>query len=460
MNMGLVSSTHRHTALDPDVVYHEYTHGLTNRLVGGPMNDTALDAEQSAGMGEGWSDYIACTLLGKTTVGEWVVDNNIGIRSHPYDESFPNDYSDLGVGDFTEVHSIGELWCATLMALGRRIGPWVAAQIVVDGLKLTSANPSFLAARDAILLAAAHVSTARGDTPDQQAAFVGEVWATFARFGMGPAAQTNGATLTGIVADFTNPAGPTAATVFASASPALAIPDANAAGVRSSINLATHGAVTALTVSVDITHTYRGDLRVSLIAPDGRAAVLHDRAGGGVDDLRTAYTSDAVASLAALLGQPAAGAWTLAVVDLARADTGRVNSWSIEATLGDDVETIELEATPGVVVPDNQPAGITSTLTVDGHGPVRVVELDVDITHTFIGDLEVAVRAPSGERVVLHRRKRGGEDNLIATFTSAAAGVLAPLIGIEVHGDWTLQVADKAARDVGKLNRWVLRISV
>src|SRR4029077_6759829 len=58
MNMGLVASTGRHTAFDADVVFHEYTHGLTNRSVmGGRLNAPhSLDALQSGGMGEGWSD--------------------------------------------------------------------------------------------------------------------------------------------------------------------------------------------------------------------------------------------------------------------------------------------------------------------------------------------------------------------------------------------------------------------
>jgi extracellular elastinolytic metalloproteinase len=57
MNMGLVANTNRHTAFDSSVVFHEFTHGVTNRLVGGPMNTQALEDFQSAGMGEGWGDY-------------------------------------------------------------------------------------------------------------------------------------------------------------------------------------------------------------------------------------------------------------------------------------------------------------------------------------------------------------------------------------------------------------------
>ena len=73
MSMGLVTSTNRHTALDATVVIHEFTHGVTNRLVGGPMNVQALEAPQSRGFGEGCSDYFACTITEDTVVASWAV---------------------------------------------------------------------------------------------------------------------------------------------------------------------------------------------------------------------------------------------------------------------------------------------------------------------------------------------------------------------------------------------------
>jgi hypothetical protein len=58
--------------------------------------------------------------------------------------------------------------------------------------------------------------------------------------------------------------------------------------------------------------------------------------------------------------------------------------------------------------------------------------------------------------------QRGGQRRAgrIARFSSAAGGVLSPLVRLEAYGDWTLQVADRAARDVGKLNRWALHLKV
>src|SRR5262249_61854060 len=105
MNMGLVVSAGRPTALDADVVFHEYTHCLTNRLVGGTRQGHALDAPQSRGMGEGWSDFFALTIQNyfraqngqpeRVLTGNWVVNNQAGIRSNAYDDNYPFTYGNI-----------------------------------------------------------------------------------------------------------------------------------------------------------------------------------------------------------------------------------------------------------------------------------------------------------------------------------------------------------------------------
>ncbi|MFQ5543989.1 MAG: M36 family metallopeptidase, partial [Nitrospiria bacterium] len=131
MNMGLVSSTNRHTAMDSSVVFHEFMHGVTNRLVGGPANTRALEAPQSGGMGEGWSDYIPCTINNTTVVGDWVVNRTGGIRGFPYDTNFPDHFGNLGSGRYSEVHNIGEIWAAALLEMNRNIGAVLGVQLVV-----------------------------------------------------------------------------------------------------------------------------------------------------------------------------------------------------------------------------------------------------------------------------------------------------------------------------------------
>jgi extracellular elastinolytic metalloproteinase len=458
MNMGLVTSTNRHTALDADVVFHEYTHGLTNRLVGGPLNDAALEAAQSRGMGEGWSDYIACIALGKNVVGDWVVNRPAGIRRFRYDDNFPDTYADLGTGRYAadDEHSLGELWCAVLMSAARRVGAWTFTQIVVDALKLTSANPSFLAARDGILLAADQHARAQGDV--EPAAFVHTLWEVFARYGMVPGARTDGANvLSGIVPDFEAPPSPTPGTarVRADARPRLGIPDDDPSGVVSVLTLPDAGTVTRVEVAVDITHTYVGDLVVTLVSPTGTLVPLHERAGGGADDLKRTWNSDDHPDLAALLGVPVGGQWTLSVADRARRDVGTLDAWSLDVGVGQSRPTLEGEATPGLIVPDNLPKGVTSEIELTGAGTISSLSLDLDLTHTYISDLKVTLAGPDGTKATIHDRKGGSADNLIGTYDSEA-GALTAFVGKAAGGTWLLTVADHAGQDVGKLNRWRL----
>ncbi|HVK78410.1 MAG TPA: proprotein convertase P-domain-containing protein [Kofleriaceae bacterium] len=106
------------------------------------------------------------------------------------------------------------------------------------------------------------------------------------------------------------------------ATPALAIPDNTPAGVSHTITVPDAGTVGTVAVTLDISHTYRGDLKV-VLAHGGQSVTLHDRTGSYEDDLK--LTVDA----AALAGTSLAGDWTLTVSDAARLDTGTLNAWSI-----------------------------------------------------------------------------------------------------------------------------------
>jgi leucyl aminopeptidase len=84
----------------------------------------------------------------------------------------------------------------------------------------------------------------------------------------------------------------------------------------------TGNAGTAVPVAVNIVHTYIGDLKVDLVAPDGSVYVLHNRSGGSADNIVTTYTVN-------LSTEVLNGTWNLRVNDNANADTGYINSWSI-----------------------------------------------------------------------------------------------------------------------------------
>lgn len=214
MNMGLVTRTDRHTAFDSDVVFHEYVHGLTNRLVGGRLDPNALDEPQSAGMGEGWSDYFALTIQSyvrgseKVVSGDWVVDDSRGIRRAPYDDNYPFGYDSLRSSSGEE-HDIGEIWCAALMSVTRRMraamgeqsGYRLAWQIVVDGLKQTPVNPNFLQARDSILEALDDLRAVGRLSAQDHAKARRAAWEGFAQFGMGFGAASVDSGIFGVTAD-------------------------------------------------------------------------------------------------------------------------------------------------------------------------------------------------------------------------------------------------------------------
>ena len=81
-------------------------------------------------------------------------------------------------------------------------------------------------------------------------------------------------------------------------------------------------ATSSAQVAVNIVHTYQGDLVVDLIAPDGSVYNLHNRSGGGTDNIVQTYTVN-------LSSEPLNGTWKLRVSDRASIDTGYINSWSL-----------------------------------------------------------------------------------------------------------------------------------
>lgn len=120
-------------------------------------------------------------------------------------------------------------------------------------------------------------------------------------------------------------------TLYVESAPGAPIPDNDTTGIESPIEITEQGTVQSLSVGVQITHPYKGDLEVSLIHPDGTRIRLHNRTGGAGDDIYTTYPDDTtpVEPLSALAGKPVQGVWKLRVRDLALADSGTLNAWSL-----------------------------------------------------------------------------------------------------------------------------------
>jgi Zn-dependent metalloprotease len=172
----------RDSSVDGDVVFHEFGHGISNRLIGN--GSTALQGTQSGAMGEGWSDYWAITINGDGAVGEYVTNNVNGIRRAAYTvpaATVHDSYADVCFRG-CEVHKDGEVWAAALWDLRTQLGAATADLLVLNGMKFTPTRPSFLDARDGILQA---------DQNLNGGANFCAIWVVFARHGMGVSASGN-----------------------------------------------------------------------------------------------------------------------------------------------------------------------------------------------------------------------------------------------------------------------------
>lgn len=202
-------------AFDDGVVSHEYGHGISNRLTGGPANASCVIQSYTANgttlftqtMGEGWSDFFGLWMTTQATdngtTPKYVASYLIGgtptagstIRSYPYSTNLasnPLTYGKVGTKDYSESHALGEVWTSVLWDLNWQFiyqygynadlfatttgGNNKMLKLVLDGCKLQVCNPGFLDGRDAIL---------RADTLTNRAANAALIWNVFARRGMG-----------------------------------------------------------------------------------------------------------------------------------------------------------------------------------------------------------------------------------------------------------------------------------
>jgi extracellular elastinolytic metalloproteinase len=252
MRMFLFHEPFTSAAVDPflpvagsdtaDIVFHEYTHGLSHRLVVDAGNVPALDSLQGSSMGEAWSDWYGLDYLvnnGATTgltdgpgpdviEGRYVLGptSTTGIRSEPIDCPVGSaaapciGITGTGGGGYTygdvkailnhtqgDVHAAGEVWAQTLWdlrtsligSLGQVPGTQLAESLVTRGMELSPTYPSMLDMRNAIIAA---------DQADYAGAHVSALWTVFAARGMGFFASSEGGDDSAPVQSFAVPPAP------------------------------------------------------------------------------------------------------------------------------------------------------------------------------------------------------------------------------------------------------------
>jgi extracellular elastinolytic metalloproteinase len=163
--------------LDSDVVFHEYGHGLTWRMIG------SMSGPVAGSIGEGMSDVLAIVINDNDVVGEYAFDDPKGIRRAPY-TNYPNTYKSLQ--GTPEVHNGGEVYAAIGWQLYANYkaakGKLTKADLltdVVDGMNFTPARPTFEQMRDGIL------TSVMANHPERACL----VWKAFAKYGVGVGAN-------------------------------------------------------------------------------------------------------------------------------------------------------------------------------------------------------------------------------------------------------------------------------
>ncbi|KAL4252742.1 Extracellular metalloproteinase [Abortiporus biennis] len=201
-----LTSPQRDGALENDIIVHENTHGISNRLTGGGTG-RCLQQLEAGGMGEGWSDAFAewteqdSATVSDYVMGQYVINDSAGIRSHPYSTSAsvnPLRYSSIAT--LNEVHDIGEVWANVLHNVYAALvaahgfsttahtdptgtqGNVVYLHLFLDALALQPCNPTLPTARDAWIQA---------DVNRYGGANKCILWKAFASRGLGPNAKNH-----------------------------------------------------------------------------------------------------------------------------------------------------------------------------------------------------------------------------------------------------------------------------
>lgn len=192
-------------SFDNGIIAHEYGHGISNRLTGGPQTSSCLNNSEQ--MGEGWSDYFALIMTmypgdeGTTGrgIGTYAINQpttGIGIRPTPYSTDMsinPSTYN--RIKSVSIPHGVGYVWATMLWEMTWELideygfdpdlyegtgGNNIAMKLVIEGLKLQPCNPGFIDGRDAILQA---------DQILYNGANQCRIWKAFAKRGLGYEAE-------------------------------------------------------------------------------------------------------------------------------------------------------------------------------------------------------------------------------------------------------------------------------
>ena len=432
---------------DNGIIAHEYGHGISNRLVGGPSNVSCLNNSQQPG--EGLSDWWSLVYTAQASdagtdgrgIGTYALNQpttGSGIRAQRYStDPNINTWTYASINGMAVPHGVGSVWAqaawemywalvdthgfdADLLDASAAAGNQRAMLYVNEGLMNTACSPTFTDVRDGIIQAA---------TDNYGGEDVCLLWSAFAHFGLGTNAVSGGANSTSPTDGF--------------GLPAACLPNAPE-------------------ISIGDTSVTEGDT----LAPDGIS--------GGFTVTLSAASSESVA------------------VDYTTADGTAVAS-NVAATYSNPTSmALPGTGTKGIAAP--YPSSITIPATVP---PVGLTDVSVTLTgfsHTYPADIDILLAGPTGATVLLMSRIGGGTDanDVTLTFNDAAPSMAGPVTsgtyaptdngfgygfpapapggtpgaalavfdGTNPAGTWSLYIVDQYSIDAGTLSGgWSLTVS-
>ncbi len=165
----------------------------------------------------------------------------------------------------------------------------------------------------------------------------------------------------------------------------------------------------------------------------------------------------------ALVADLSAGAYVLAIEALSALPSGF--SLTFEES---QIFSVSETSAPSLAIPDNSPAGVDDVITVGSCPLIGDIDMDIEITHTWRGDLRIELTSPGGITHTLKDRYGGSTNDIIGNFNQTLepnvgfsgdnAVAIDSFVGESGTGEWTLNVSDNVSGDTGTLNEWTLNL--
>ena len=159
---------------------------------------------------------------------------------------------------------------------------------------------------------------------------------------------------------------------------------------------------------------------------------------------------------------PAVGAWRMEVVASNVSQGEQDFALVLIAAVGEPAadNLLRLTQEPNRAIPDNDVTGIDDEIMVDGSGTLASIAVEIDISHSYIGDLLLELTSPEGLSVALHDRQGASANDLRKRFDAHTNPELQLFADTNIAGAWQLHVSDHARIDTGQLNRWTLELGI